>query len=102
MTALSGDAYDIMQDNVILDHGTGYAVQICHGFPINGVYTCVGGTFTNNTILNADRGVVLFYGSVVDDYYTVTNNIIGNITASNYAGILIHGGNCGSHNVLPS
>ena len=96
MTALGLDSYDIAQNNLIMDHGTGYAVQISHGFPINGVYTCLNGTFTNNTIVNVDRGTVLGFCNNTISGYTISNNIIANVQGGAGTAIRIHGA-CGAN-----
>jgi parallel beta-helix repeat protein len=100
-SALSMDAYDVADGNVILDHGSGYAVQVdhgcanCLGFPHYGT----NATFTNNTVCNVDQGVVLGYMDNVTDYDTVTNNIVCNVAGGTQQGIRIHGP-CGSHEVV--
>jgi hypothetical protein len=100
MSALAMDSYDIAQNNIIVDHGGGYPVQISHGFPVNGAYTCVNGTFTNNTVVNVDRGVLLGFCNNVIDGYTVSNNIVANV-AKGYAAIRVtEGAGCGSNNII--
>jgi hypothetical protein len=89
-TAIGMDSYDVAQNNLIMDHGTGYAVQVSHGFPINGVYTCVNGTFTNNTVVNVDRGIIVGYCNNQLSGYTISNNIIANVQGGAGEAIRVH------------
>ena len=103
MTALGLDSYDIAQDNIIMDHGEGYAVQISHGFPVGGVYTCLNAVFTNNTIVNVDRGTVLGFCNNVINGYTISNNIVANVQGGAGTAFRIHeGSGCGSNNIYAS
>jgi hypothetical protein len=100
MSALGLDSYDIAQNNTVLDHGSGYAVQVSHGFPINGIYTCVNGTFSNNTVANVDRGVIVGFCSNTIDSYIITNNIVANVAGGTGAAIRVHeSAGCGTNNV---
>jgi hypothetical protein len=94
---------DVVRDNVIMDQGGGWCVQISH--------TSNAVTFTNNTILNCDRGGIVIdnpglYQGGVDDYTTVTNNIIANTAMApggqGTGGVYLIGGSpsCGPHDVL--
>jgi hypothetical protein len=93
---------DIVRNNIIMDQGGGWCVQISH--------TSTNVIFTNNTLFNCDRGGVILaspslYQGGINDYTTVTNNIIANNGAApNNAGTggldIYTSGGCGPHDVL--
>lgn len=90
---------DVVRNNIIMDQGGGWCAQITH--------TSNAVTFTNNTLLNCDRGGIIIgnpgsYQGGIDDYTTITNNIVVNSGFNGgSSGIRLYGGSssCGPHNV---
>jgi parallel beta-helix repeat protein len=58
---------DIAQNNIVLDHGGGFCIQVSHNSDHNVV--------TNNVVANCDRGGIFINSGTG---HTITNNIVAN------------------------
>jgi hypothetical protein len=99
---IDGGWGDIIRNNIVVDQGGGRCAQIWHSSNADIV--------TNNTFVNcAEGGILVGRGnSQVNDYTTVSNNIIAH-TGFNCgpsgcnAGIYTYStGACGAHNIYPN
>jgi hypothetical protein len=91
---------DIIQNNIIVQQGGGWCIQLWH--------QATNAVVTNNTLINCDRGGVIVgndrtQSPDVNDFTTVSNNIIvNNGSNGGQYGIVEYGSNCtavGPHNV---
>jgi hypothetical protein len=94
---ISMHSFDIARNNIIVDQGGGFCLQVSHTADHNVV--------TNNTILNCGRGgiVVGFLSGGSGDYITISDNIIGHggvATGGGNGGLDIASDGCGAHSVF--